>query len=183
MAERAQVTSVEALEIFRSQLIIYIEKLTTAVDDITDEVRRTRMWLENDRRLQLEAETRRRAKELEMAQQELFSSRISSLEPSTLDRQMAVRKAKQALDATMEKLTVVKRWNRQFESEVDPLGKQVEKMRTMLGTDMEKAVASLTESIKILEEYSRMTAPSIAEPATPGDAELAKENAPENPAS
>lgn len=163
MADRAQVTSVEALEIFRSHLIVYVEKLTNAVDDVTDEVMRTRVWLENDRRLQLESELRRRAKALEMAQQELFSSRISNLEPSTLDRQMAVRKAKNAVDETMQKLTVLKKWNRQFESEVDPLAKQVEKMRTMLGTDMAEAVAFLTQAITTLEAYARLAPPSISQ--------------------
>ncbi|HEY1173510.1 MAG TPA: hypothetical protein VGH19_19250 [Verrucomicrobiae bacterium] len=165
MADRAQVTSVEALEIFRSHLIVYVEKLTNAADDVTDEVTRTRVWLENDRRLQLESELRRRAKVLEMAQQELFSSRISNLEPSTLDRQMAVRKAKNAVDETMHKLTVLKKWNRQFESEVDPLARQVEKMRTMLGTDMTEAVTSLTQMITILEAYVRLAAPDAGQAA------------------
>lgn len=165
MSQNANVTSLEALERFRSQLIIYLEKLTMAVDDVTDDVIRTRVWLENDQRLHLEGEVRQRAKVLEMAQQELFSSRISSLEPSTLDRQMAVRKAKQKLDETMQKLTVLKKWNRLFESEVDPLAKQLEKMRTMLGTDMEQAVAFLTQSVKLLDEYARISLPVTGGPA------------------
>lgn len=162
MSHRAHVTSVEALETFRSQFIVHLEKLTAAVDNVSDEVIRTRVWLENDRCLQLEADVRRRAKILETAQQELFSSRISSLEPSTLDRQMAVRKAKQALDETLQKLTILKKWRRQFESEVEPLAKQVEKLRTLLGTDMEKAVAFLTQIIKTLDDYARLNPPPPA---------------------
>jgi len=160
MSQQARVSSVEDLERFRSQLIIYLEKLTGAVDNVTDEVMRTRVWLENDRRVQLEGDLKRQAKALEMAQQELFSSRISNLQPSSLDRQMAVRKAKQKFDETMQKLTVLKKWNRQFESEVDPLAKQVEKLRTLLGTDMQDAVAFLTQAIKTLDEYARMRPPS-----------------------
>ncbi len=160
MSQQARVTSVEGLEIFRSQLIVCLEKLTGAVDNVGDEVMRTRVWLENDRRLQLEGDLKRQAKALEMAQQELFSSRISNLQPSSLDRQMAVRKAKQKFDETMQKLTVLKKWNRQFESEVDPLAKQVEKLRTMLGTDMEEAVVFLTQAIKTLDEYARMRPPA-----------------------
>ncbi|MCD6051749.1 MAG: hypothetical protein K0Q55_3158 [Verrucomicrobia bacterium] len=160
MSQRAHVTSVEALELFRSQLIVYVEKLTGATDDVNDEVMRTRVWLANDQLQHLQAQARRQAKVLEMAQQELFSSRISTLEPSTLDRQLAVRKAKLALDETLNKLTTVKKWNRQFESEVAPLAKQVEKLRTMLGTDMEKAVMFLTQAINTLDDYARIKAPT-----------------------
>lgn len=155
MSQQARVTSVEALELFRSQLIVHLEKLTGAADNVTDEVMRTRVWLENDRRMQLESDLRKQAKLLELAQQELFSSRISNLQPSSLDRQMAVRKAKLKLDETMQKLAVLKKWNRQFESEVDPLAKQVDKLRTMLGTDMQEAVAFLTQTIKTLDDYAR----------------------------
>lgn len=159
MSQNAHVASIDALEKFRSQLIIYLEKLTTAVDNVSDDVRRTRIWLENDQRLHLEGEVRRRSKILELAQQELFSSRISTLQPSTLDRQMAVRKAKHALDESTAKLTVLKKWNRRFESDVDPLAKQMEKLRTLLGTDMEEAVVFLTQAVKALDEYARMKAP------------------------
>ncbi len=162
MAQNAHITSLDALETFRSQLIVYLEKLKAAVDDVSDDVMRTRVWLEHDQRLHLEGEVRRRAKVLEMAQQELFSSRISSLEQSTLDRQLAVRKAKNALDESMQKLTTLKQWDRRFESEVDPLAKQIDKMRTMLGTDMEQAVVFLTQAIKTLDEYARLSPPPSA---------------------
>lgn len=166
MAQNAHITSLDALETFRSQLIVYLEKLTAAVDDVSDDVMRTRVWLEHDQRLHLEGEVRRRAKVLEMAQQELFSSRISSLEQSTLDRQMAVRKAKNALDESMQKLTVLKQWNRRFDSDIHPLSKQIDKMRTLLGTDMEQAVVFLTQAIQTLDEYARMSPPPSASSST-----------------
>jgi predicted RNA-binding protein with EMAP domain len=169
MSQQARVTSVEALELFRSQLIVHLEKLTGAADNVSDEVMRTRVWLENDRRMQLEADLRKQAKILEMAQQELFSSRISNLHPSSLERQMAVRKAKQKFDETMEKLTVLKKWNQHFESEVEPLAKQVDKLRTLLGTDMQEAVAYLTQTIKTLDEYARMRAQPTVSQNQPAD--------------
>ena len=175
MSQRAHVTSVEALETFRSQLIVHIEKLTGATDDVNDEVMRTRVWLANDQLQHLLGLARRQSKVLEMAQQELFSSRISSLETTTMDRQLAVRKAKLALDETLNKLTTVKKWNRQFESEVAPLAKQVEKLRTMLGTDMEKAVAYLAQTINTLDDYARIKPPAA------GPVAIADIPPPENP--
>ena len=45
MPERAHVTSVDALELFRSQLIVYLSKARPALDEVSAEVVRTRVWL------------------------------------------------------------------------------------------------------------------------------------------
>lgn len=169
MSTKANISSIDALATFRAQLIVALEKLTTAVDDASDDVSRTRVWLQHEQRMFWEGELKRRAKILEMAQQELFSSRISSLEPSTLDRQMAVRKAKNAVDEAMTKLQVLKKWNRVFDSEVEPLGRQLDKVRGVLSGDMVEAVAFLTQAVKALDDYTRITsqapAVSLAAPA------------------
>lgn len=168
MSTTANVSSIDALATFRAQLIVNLEKLVSAVDDASDDVSRTRIWLQHEQRMHWENELKRRAKKLEAAQQELFSSRISSLEPSTLDRQMAVRKAKASLDEAMEKLQVLKKWNRVFDSDVEPLGRQLDKVRGVLSSDMVEAVAFLTQAVKALDEYTRITQTPIASaPASP----------------
>ena len=62
MAEKAQVTSLEALDTFRSQLIVYLSQARPALEEVGAEVLRTRMWLENDQRTHWENELRRRLK-------------------------------------------------------------------------------------------------------------------------
>ncbi len=83
MADKAHVTSLDAISAFRSDLLVYISKARPTLEEVSAEVLRTRMWLENEQRTQLEAELRRRARDLEQAQQALFSSRISSLREET----------------------------------------------------------------------------------------------------
>lgn len=165
MSQRAHVTSIEALESFRSKLIVCLEKITTALDDVSDDAQRTHTWITLDQQRHWESEIHRRSKRLEMAQQELFSSRISSLETSTLDKQMAVKKAKLALLEAEEKLAHLKKWARAYESQMGPLAKQIDKARGMVATDMGKAVLSLTQTVKLLDDYAHM-APSGSEPAT-----------------
>ena len=47
MAERAQVTSSDALELFRSNLLLYLDKARPALDEVSAEVMRMRNWLED----------------------------------------------------------------------------------------------------------------------------------------
>ena len=68
MAERAFVTSTEAIEAFRAALIVYMNKARLLLEEACDDVLRLRVWLQNDRRLHWENEVRRRGKKLEAAQ-------------------------------------------------------------------------------------------------------------------
>ena len=46
MDRQAKVTSTEALGAFRSSLILFIETAGNALDEVRDEVRRTRTWVQ-----------------------------------------------------------------------------------------------------------------------------------------
>jgi len=83
MPERAHVTSVDALESFRSALIIYLSKARPALDEVNADVMRTRVWLEDEQRTHWENEFRRRARALQEAQAALFSAKLSSFRESS----------------------------------------------------------------------------------------------------
>src|SRR5271169_854582 len=136
MAEKAQVTSVEALDSFRSHLIVYLSQARPALEEVSAEVMRTRLWLENDQRTLWESQLRRRLKTLEQAQQALFSSRLGALRHETAAEQMAVHRAKHAVDEADAKLRVIKKWTREFDARVQPLLKQTEKLHTVFTNDM-----------------------------------------------
>ncbi|MCP5519763.1 MAG: hypothetical protein H7A45_21190 [Verrucomicrobiales bacterium] len=154
MADRAKVTSIEAVESFRTRLLVYLEKAGNALDEISEEVRRTKGWLDHDRRDFWQRETVRRAKVLEQRQQELFSARISGLAEATQVQQMAVQKARRELQAAEDRLRQVRRWVRQYDSRVDPLAREVEKLRGVLGQEMRQAEIVLRETVRILDAYA-----------------------------
>ena len=79
MPERAEVTSVEAIASFRTRLVLYVSKARPALEEVSAEVLRTRLWLQNEQRVLLEGQVRRRERELVEAQQALFSGRMASL--------------------------------------------------------------------------------------------------------
>ena len=166
MPDRAHVTSVEALEAFRANLIVYLSKARPTLEEVSADVQRMRGWLEGEQRAHWENEFRRRSQALQEAQAALFSSRLSSMREASAAEQMAVQRTKRALDEAEGKLRVLKQWNRVFDNRVDPLVKQMEKLHTVLAHDMVQAVAFLTQAIRTLDAYAEVAPPT----ATPGAA-------------
>ena len=163
----ANVTSVDALDAFRSDLILYVSKARPALEEVAADVLRTRNWLENEQRTHWEHLVKRRRKELEQAQAALFSARISNLRKESSAEVMAVHRARRAVDEAEEKLRVLKRWVREFDAQVEPLLKQTEKLHTVLANDMVLAAAFLAQAINTLDAYANVAAPSLT--ATPLD--------------
>ncbi len=156
MAQRAQVTSAEAIEEFRSNVVIYLSKARPALEEVTADVMRVRIWLEEEQRTHWENQMRRRMRELEQAQAALFSARLGNLTQVTAAHQFAVQKAKRAVVEAEEKLKLIKRWRRDFDSRVQPLLKQTEKLHTVFTNDMVKALAYLAQVINTLAAYAEV---------------------------
>lgn len=167
MPDRAKVTSLEAIELFRARLVIYREKAGRVLDEVSEEVMRTRVWLQTDRVTFWEGQIRRRQKDLEMRQQELFSAQISGMKDASFAQQQAVRRARQAIADAEAKLTIVKQWNRQYDQRVEPVSKQVEKLRHNLIHDLGNAIAFLSQVTKTLAEYTEMRSASSAPKSPP----------------
>jgi hypothetical protein len=167
MPEAAHVTSVEALESFRASLILYVSKARPTLEEVSAEILRTKLWLENDQRMHWEGQVRRRAKALEQAQQALSSARMSTLHRGGTAEQMAVHKAKHALEEAEGKLKLLKYWNREFEGRVEPLVKQLQKLHTFLANDLVQASASLAQTISTLAAYADIAPPAAVAPSAP----------------
>lgn len=169
MAERAQVTSVEAVESFRANLIVFLSKGRAALEEACDEILRARAWVEDDRRQHWENELRVRGRKLEEARAELFSARLSQFQESTSLQLMAVQRAERAVREAEARLSVVKKWGRELENRTDPLLKQLNQLQGFLTTDMGRAVAYLAQMVKTLEAYAAVAAPGASSPLAGGE--------------
>jgi uncharacterized protein (DUF3084 family) len=154
MAERANITSVEALDSFRAAMVLYLNKARPTLDEINSEVVRLRSWLESDRRIYWEKQVRKCALKLEEAKQAVFSAEMSRLRESTSAERTAVTKAQRDLAEAETKLAKVKRWLNDFESRVAPLAKQLERLQSFLSSGLPAAQAYLSESIRALDAYA-----------------------------
>jgi hypothetical protein len=167
MAERAQVTSVEAVDAFRADLIVYLARARAVLEEASDDVLRTRLWVQNDQRRVWEQETRVRYRKLEESRAELFSAQLSKFHESTALCLMAVQRAERANREAEAKMGVLKKWNRELENRTDPLVKQVTQFHGFLSTDMKRGVAYLEQVVRALEAYAGVATPGAASAATP----------------
>jgi hypothetical protein len=163
MAGQAQITSVEAIELFRAALIVFTSQARPALEEVSSEGLHTRLWLENDQRRFWEHERRVRSKKLEQAQQELFTARMSQFQDSTSLQLMAVHRAQQAVRDAEEKLTRLKKWGRELENRSAPLLKEIEQLHGFLTAEMPKAVAYLAQVVRALDAYTDAGAAGKAE--------------------
>jgi hypothetical protein len=153
MPQKAQVRSVDALDSFRASLIVYLSQARPALEEVTAEVVRTRVWLEK-------------------AQQALFSARLGNLRHETSAELMTVQRAKRAMDEAETKLRILKKWNQDFEGRVQPMVKQMEKLHTVLSNDMVKAVAYLAQALNTLSAYAELhPAPESAGSTAPAESQ------------
>lgn len=161
MAEQVKVTSIDALESFRSGMIVFQTKARRSLDMVGDEVKRTRQWIQNDQRQHWEGEVRKWKKVHDRAQQELLTARLSEFIDTPSAQQAAARKAKHALDEAEEKLRRVKAWNRDFDGMTEPLTRTLEALRHFLEHEIPHGIAFLSQAQKTLESYAETTAPSL----------------------
>jgi chromosome segregation ATPase len=154
MATQAKITSVEAIELFRAALIVFTSQARPALEEVSSEMTRTRLWLENDQRRFWENERRIRSKKLEQAQQELFTARISDFQETTSLLQMTVNRAQRAVRDAEEKLQRLKRWGRELDNRSAPLLKEIEQLHSFLTSEMPRAVAYLGQVVRTLDAYA-----------------------------
>ena len=177
MPDRAKITSLEALESFRARLIVYREKASRVLDEVSDEVTRTRLWLETDRPAYWQNHLRRLSRELEQAQQELFSAQLSGLRDASVNQQVAVQKLRRAIRAGEDKAKLVKQWQRQYDTRVEMPARQAEKLRHFLEHDLSKAISFLNEAIKSIAAYAELT-PTAPKPVSPAPETASSEEQP-----
>ncbi len=164
MAEKAQITSVEAIEAFRAKLIVFLGQARPVMDEVGNEMSRARFWLQEEQRRFWEQQLRLRARRLEEARQELFTATLSKFHESTALRLMAVQRAQRAVAEAEAKIQMLKKWDRELENRAAPLMKQTEQLQGFLATDMARAVAHLDQVLKSLDAYCNV---ALSRPETP----------------
>lgn len=169
MPGQAQISSIEAVEAFRADLIVYLGQMRPVLDEVGGDVVRMRFWLQTEGREFWENQLRRRRRKLEEAQAELFNAQLSTLQDSSILQHMQAQKAKQAVEEAEQKLAALKKWDRELENLTEPMLKQVSQLQGFLSAEMARGVASLTQALQALESYRQVAAPSL--PASPASSD------------
>lgn len=170
-ATNARVTSLDVLDDFRAKLLVYIEKANRILDDVNDDVARTRVWLQSDRLPYWKRQVRQKEKELAIADQELMTARLAGMPEALQARRMAVNRCKTALRETEARLARVKNWIKHYPTAVEPKTKVVAQLRGVLDTDLRRAVAFLENAAGLLAEYAGTGGTPPAPPPDPATRE------------
>jgi sirohydrochlorin ferrochelatase len=178
MEPQAKVSSLDALDAFRSSLILYLERARHILDDVQHEVVRTRAWLEQDRQPHWKKQIRLRTHELAQAEQELLTARLSEQPEAVRDRRRTVDRAKAKLQEAEEGFDRARHWLQQYDRELDPHSKTTQSLRQLLDLDLVKAVALLSETSRVLADYAELApgrnlgsaAEALPGPGAPPDA-------------
>ena len=159
MADQARISNLDAIESFRTALIIFISKTRQSLETAQDAVKKTRSWLQLEQPAYWSSQIKLRQKKLDQAQQELMSARLSEFVDTPSMQQMAVRKARAALEEALAKLQRTKAWARDYDRTVDPLARKLDSFRDFIENDLAIANAYLVEIQKILAAYNETPAP------------------------
>lgn len=157
MDHQAKVSSLDALDAFRSSLIIYLERARHILDDVQHDVLRTRAWLEHDRQPHWKKQIRLRSNEVAQAEQELLTARLSEHSEAIRDRRRVVERTRAKLLEAEGALGRAQRWLRQYDRQMDPHSKATQSLRQILDLDLVKAVAVLSETSRVLAEYAELS--------------------------
>ena len=158
MADQARISNLDSIEAFRSALIVFMNKTRQTLDTVQDAVKKTRGWVQTEQPNYWQQQIRMRQKKLDQAQQELMSARMSEFVENPASQQMAVRKARAALEEAQTRAERTKAWGRDFDRTIDPLARKTDSLRDFLDSDLTKAVAYLVEIQKILQAYNETPA-------------------------
>jgi hypothetical protein len=156
MGQRANITSVEAIQAFRVELLVYLSKARPALEEATSEVRRVHNWMVMEKKPYWEKLWLRRKQLLEEVEAALFSAKLSSFSEVSAAQQAAVQKARRAVAEAEDKLRAIRRWDRDYETQTEPLLKQIDKMDNLLAIEVPNAVAYLNETIDTLQKYAAL---------------------------
>lgn len=169
MSNQVRVTSIDALEQFRSELVQYITKARAALESASGDVRRTKDWLDRDRTAFWAGEIRKRTKLLHQAEQELYSAKLTRPLDSNTFHKMAVQRAKRALDEAEDKMRTIMQWRHRFERMASPHLRGLDPLLSILSHDLPRGVISLSEAIKTLQAYSEKLPPASIPPSSASD--------------
>lgn len=178
MSNQARISSIDALEVFRAELIHYIDKARVALEDMTGEARRTRTWLEVERTHYWTAQLKKLTKQLEQAEAELYSANLTSPLASNALQKMAVARARRKLDEAEAKMRVIKHWRQVYDNRTGPLLRQLEPLFFHVGQQLPKAVHALGETIKTLQAYAEASRPTQRPAVPPAAAEAPSAESP-----
>ncbi len=163
MSSQAEVHSIDALKDFRTALALYSEETLAALGAVEAEVRRTGVWLQQDRPVYWQEQIKRRREQVAAAKAEVFRRRLQKTpeySPSLSEPMEILRRAEAGLQDAEKRLMQVRKWQPLFHQAVLEYHGSIQRIKDLAASDVPRAVTVLTRMIDALEAYLRVAPPS-----------------------
>jgi hypothetical protein len=164
MGRFARVTSVGILQTMATAIQRFRGEAAGAIDDMEIEIRRALEWIHHDRKEYWAQELRRSWEGVSQARLQLQQARLSRKivghEPSCVDEQRALERAKRRLENAQKKVEAVKHFAFAIDRAVDDFRRSRAQFVTWLETDMPLAISALNRMSESLESYISIAVPT-----------------------
>ena len=171
MSSQVNVTSIDALKEFRVALALYGEDALAALGAVDSEVRKTILWLQQDRPYYWQEQIKRRRQMVTEAKAELFQKKLQQKKdyhPSMAEPMEKLRHAEAALADAEKRLGYVRKWQPILQQAALEYRASTRRINDLAAGDVPRAVALLGRLIDALEAYLRVAPPSSAALAAGG---------------
>ena len=165
MSSPVAVNSIEALSDLRVALTLYGEDTLSALGAIGAEVRRTMVWLTQDRPVYWQEQIKRSHEQVSSAKAELFRRQLAKSSGSSAfmtEQVENVKRAEARLHDAEHRLVMTRKWQTQLHQAVLEYFGTVRRIKGMAAGEVPSAVNLLTRLIDSLEAYLRLAPPSGA---------------------
>ncbi len=166
MGQEARVSSIPALEQLRASLGTFAKIASTALEEASTGIQRTRQWLREDQyrfwKVQVQVHTEQfvRAK-LALKQRQVFDRTLAGTPSSCVDEKKALKVAEARLQEAEHKLSRVRAWSQQIEREWSDYRGATQKLVNAIEVEIPNARARLDKMIDSLEAYIALAPPEM----------------------
>jgi hypothetical protein len=165
MSSQATVLSVEALTQFRAGLALYGDDTLAAIGAVEAEVRRTVVWLEQNRPGYWADQIKRRRELVSQARGDVYRKKLQKrpdYTPPMSEQVENLRKAEASLQEAEKRLALVRKWQPRLQHAVLEYHASVQRLKDIAATDIPNAALLLGRIVDAIEAYLRVQPPSGA---------------------
>jgi len=158
----ASVKSIDSIREFRTALIVFMQRVTDAVETMKEQVFHASAWIENDRPRYWHQQELTAFDGVSQARIALETGRmrkeVADFRPSLIEEKQALRKAKERLAYCQEKVREVKSITIRVRHEADEFQGRMTQLERLLETDLPGMIAVLDQMLRALEAYAEVRA-------------------------
>jgi hypothetical protein len=163
MSNQAAVQSIDLLKELRVAMALFSEEALAALGAVEMEIRRTALWLQQDRRIYWHDQIKRRQEKVAQARAEVARRRLqktAEYTPAMSEQKEILRKAEASLQDAELRASLVKKWEPALQQAILEYHGSIRRIKDFAAGDALRATVVLERMIDALEAYIQIAVPA-----------------------